>query len=397
MGAREGALEGQENARQFATGCHLLDGLLGFAGIGGDREPDGPRPVRRPGGRIVGRRPLLGLDDDAHHRPFHPQFLQGRLDRPLELAGAGAPCLPERDPGLPQRDDDSFTTLLEHHLRVAATEVPHLPLQRREALREGVGLHAMATGKLTQQGQTVLGFGERAGIGIDAIPRMPAFAPQVLELDRRAAQPLGDLGEHALVRGPGLLEPAREARADLAKGPVALTQLPRRLREDGVELGARPKDLHPSLQLGLFTSLRIFGREALSSWPTDADQGFEDLRDWRAPDLQTGRHPIRAEAAPPEDLGGEPSGTPAEYLRANFAFDPRFALARTPSLAEGTRVSPGLVIGRGATVPTDTTLERVVVWEDERVPGGLHASDGVFADGRFFPASAGASQGVDPA
>jgi len=40
-------------------------------------------------------------------------------------------------------------------------------------------------------------------------------------------------------------------------------------------------------------------------------------------------------------------------------------------------------VGPGALVPGDAQLRRVVVWDGERVPHGLHAHDGIFAGGRF--------------
>ena len=53
--------------------------------------------------------------------------------------------------------------------------------------------------------------------------------------------------------------------------------------------------------------------------------------------------------------------------------------------AAGTRFERDLVIGAGATLGAGASLQRVVVWEDERVPEGLRASDGVFAGGAFHP------------
>jgi hypothetical protein len=49
------------------------------------------------------------------------------------------------------------------------------------------------------------------------------------------------------------------------------------------------------------------------------------------------------------------------------------------------------VVGSGASLGEGARLERVVVWEDEHVPAGLEAHDGVFADGRFIPCGTGAS------
>ena len=143
-------------------------------------------------------------------------------------------------------------------------------------------------------------------------------------------------------------------------------------------------DLGGSSVAGLFVGVRAFSPHCFDTLPRHGG-AFEDLRDWLAPDLRAGRQPIRGEAAPPEDLGWEPIGTPSEYLRANLRFDERFALPDAPPLAAGTHVSREQVIGRGATIPADVELERVVVWEEERVPAGLRASNGIFAGGRFVP------------
>ncbi len=43
------------------------------------------------------------------------------------------------------------------------------------------------------------------------------------------------------------------------------------------------------------------------------------------------------------------------------------------------------MIGAGAVLGRDVSLRRAVVWENERVPDGLCAEDGVFAGGEFHP------------
>jgi len=84
----------------------------------------------------------------------------------------------------------------------------------------------------------------------------------------------------------------------------------------------------------------------------------------------------------------EPVGTPGEYLAVNLHpptlsyFDPD---AR--ALREGTVFRSDLVLGAGASLAADASLERAVVWDGEHVPSGLRASDGVFAGGAFHPCS----------
>jgi hypothetical protein len=76
----------------------------------------------------------------------------------------------------------------------------------------------------------------------------------------------------------------------------------------------------------------------------------------------------------------------AEYLQANLA-PPRLSYidVDTRARSAGTRFERELVIGAGATLGAGASLRRAVVWEDERVPEGLLASDGVFAGGTFHP------------
>ena len=145
-------------------------------------------------------------------------------------------------------------------------------------------------------------------------------------------------------------------------------------------------DLGGATAEGLFVGVRAFSPRCFDTLPHAGD-AFEDLRDWLAIDLRERRQTVRAEALPPEQLGWEPIGTPAEYLRANLTFDPRFALNAPTPLADGTRIEPGLIIGRAATLEPGARLERAVIWDGEHVPAGLHVSDGVFAGGHFHRVS----------
>jgi hypothetical protein len=79
-------------------------------------------------------------------------------------------------------------------------------------------------------------------------------------------------------------------------------------------------------------------------------------------------------------------GTPAEYLAANL--DPvrlSFLDPDARAQAAGTRFGRDWIVGAGADVDASTTLERVVVWDGEKVPSGSHLCGGVFAGGHFHP------------
>lgn len=152
-------------------------------------------------------------------------------------------------------------------------------------------------------------------------------------------------------------------------------------------------DLGGAVRHGLFVGVRAFSPRCFDSLP-DREGPFEDLRDWLAPALRAGARDIRAECCDGDAVGWEPIGTPAEYLRANLAFDARFDCASARERAPGTRIAPGLVIGRGATLEPGARLERAVVWDGEIVPSETDACDGIFAGGRFV--ATGPSAG-DPA
>jgi len=130
-----------------------------------------------------------------------------------------------------------------------------------------------------------------------------------------------------------------------------------------------------------------------------AARAFDDLPDrevfshfdaWLAPRLAAGAGDVRGEVMDVTSCIWEPVGTPAEYLAANLHpprlsyFDPDARASR-----EGTRFEPDLVVGAGATLGAGARLRRAVVWDGERVPAGLRASDGVFAGGSFHPCGAG--------
>lgn len=148
---------------------------------------------------------------------------------------------------------------------------------------------------------------------------------------------------------------------------------------------------------GLFTGVRLFSRDALADWPEregGAPEVFEDLRDWLLPGLGAGHRSVGAEILDRESTVWEPVGTPAEYLRANLSPPVLPTLGGEAKAWQGeVDVIDGVVVSRKATVPHDARLERCVVWAGERVPPGLHARDGVYAEGGFWSCLAPANGG----
>jgi mannose-1-phosphate guanylyltransferase len=157
--------------------------------------------------------------------------------------------------------------------------------------------------------------------------------------------------------------------------------------EGSVRRIGREFDLGGSAQLGLFVGVRAFAPRCFDALP-EREDAFEDLRDWLAPALRAGARDIRGELSDAEALGWEPVGTPAEYLRANLDFDPRFDRWDVRHRRAAARIEDGVVIGRNASVPEGVRLENVVIWEGERVPPGTQAAHGVFAGGRFVEVAA---------
>ena len=146
-------------------------------------------------------------------------------------------------------------------------------------------------------------------------------------------------------------------------------------------------DLGGEARDGLFLGIRVVASRCLADWPEP--RAFEDLADWLGPQLEAGARDVCANWVPRAQLLWEPVGTAEEYLAANLDVPmpsyrdeiPGEAAARVTG--EGDRTN---VIGQGATIDSGASLERVVVWPDERVPADVRVRDGIWADGRFVPA-----------
>ena len=152
-----------------------------------------------------------------------------------------------------------------------------------------------------------------------------------------------------------------------------------RLRRIGSHL-----DLGGERRAGLYAWANAVAARAFDSLPDRNIFGHFDH--WIAPQLASGATDIRGEILAARDFVWQPVGAPAEYLAANL--DP-IQLSYQEAIADaqraGARIDRDVVIGAGAELGPGVRLRRAVVWDGERVPNGLEASDGVFAGGVFHP------------
>jgi len=136
---------------------------------------------------------------------------------------------------------------------------------------------------------------------------------------------------------------------------------------------------------GLYAWVNVVAARAFESLPER--EVFGHLDHWIAPQLAAGAEDIRGELLGAEQFVWEPVGTPAEYLAVNLEPIPlSYQEAIADAQRAGARVEGDVVIGAGAELGPGVRLKRAVVWDGERVPEGLEASDGVFAGGAFHPA-----------
>jgi NDP-sugar pyrophosphorylase family protein len=150
---------------------------------------------------------------------------------------------------------------------------------------------------------------------------------------------------------------------------------------------ARRFDLGGEVASGLYTWVNVVAARAFDAMPER--EVFGHLDEWLAPMLAAGANDVRAELERGDVLRWEPVGTPDEYLAANL-HPPALSYLDWERAAReaGVRIEGDLVLGAGATLGAGASLHRCVVWDGERVPAGLRASDGVFAAGRFHPCPA---------
>ena len=141
-------------------------------------------------------------------------------------------------------------------------------------------------------------------------------------------------------------------------------------------------DIGGERDAGLYVWANAVSARAFDTLP-DLDV-FGHLDAWLGPRIERGADDVHAEVMDVTSGTWEPVGTLAEYLAVNLA-PPALSYLdiEARARAAGTAVEGDLVVGAGATFGTGARLRRAVVWEDERVPAGLDASDGVFAGGAF--------------
>ena len=145
-------------------------------------------------------------------------------------------------------------------------------------------------------------------------------------------------------------------------------------------------DLGGENRAGLYTWANVVAARVFDSLPER--EIFSHFDGWIAPQLTSGATDIRAEILASSDFIWEPVGTPTEYLAANLDPIPlSYQAAIADAQSAGARIERDVVIGAGAELGPGAQLQRAVVWDGERVPDGLEASDGIFAGGAFHPVS----------
>jgi mannose-1-phosphate guanylyltransferase len=140
-------------------------------------------------------------------------------------------------------------------------------------------------------------------------------------------------------------------------------------------------DLGGETRAGLYPWVNVVSRRALDTLPQR--EVFNHFDHWIAPMLAGDARDVRGELDLP--CTWEPVGTLAEYLTANLS-PPRLSYLDRAALPGAARVEGDVVIGAGATIGAGASLDRVVIWDGERVPAGLRARDGVFAGGALHSA-----------
>ncbi len=141
-------------------------------------------------------------------------------------------------------------------------------------------------------------------------------------------------------------------------------------------------DLGGEMRAGIYSWVNVVAARAFDSLP--AREIFSHLDHWIAPQLASGAADIRGEILAAKAFCWEPVGTPAEYLKVNL--EPThlsYQQAIAGAQRAGARIVGDVVIGANATLGSGVRLQRAVVWDGERVPDGLEASNGVFAGGVF--------------
>ena len=132
---------------------------------------------------------------------------------------------------------------------------------------------------------------------------------------------------------------------------------------------------------GVYAWVNVLSTRALETLPER--DAFNHLDDWLAPQAERGLA-VGAEVQSAGEGAWEPVGTLREYVDANFtSLDLSYLDVDARARQAGARVEDAWIAGPGAEIGAGARLDRVVVWDGERVPPGFQAQDGVFAGGRF--------------
>ncbi|TDJ20175.1 MAG: NDP-sugar synthase [Deltaproteobacteria bacterium] len=163
----------------------------------------------------------------------------------------------------------------------------------------------------------------------------------------------------------------------------------------GVDHDGRVRRIGPRFDLGgearsgIYVWANVIAARAFDTLPNR--DVFSHLDHWIAPQLEAGARDIRGEVVTAQRCSWIPVGTPEQYLAANLeTLSLSYLDAQSLSPPPGTRIENDVILGAGATLGAGARLRRAVVWENEAVPVGLTASDGVFAGGTFHRCRKGA-------
>ena len=278
-------------------------------------------------------------------------------------------------PALPVRGIPVIGYLLEllarHGIDEVIVNLHHLPETIRQAVADFTP-RGMRVEFSEEEAPLGTGGGVRRAAGFlrESDPSLVLAGDMILDLDLGAL-----VARHRDRQDLTTLVLRRDSRADRF-GTIGIDE------EQRVRRIAGSFDLGGESDCGVFVGVRVLASRIFDSLPER--DSFEDLRDWLAPALAAGEDRIRGDIFTPQTCVWEPVGTPREYLDANLAPQPlSFMDPQALAISRGTRFADAVVIGSGARVDTGARLTRAVVWENERVPAEIEASDGVFAGGEF--------------
>ncbi len=290
--------------------------------------------------------------------------------RPLSTLCA-KPAMPIR--GIPVIAH-TLTWLAQHDVNEVVINLHHLPDSVRDAVErhrpDGMQLHYSPESELLGTGG---GMRAVADFLAGSDPSVVVAGDMLVDFDLRAA-----IARHT-ERGDRytLLVRRDDPRAE-AFGTLGADA------DDCLRRIGKRFDLGGETARGLFLGIRIVAARCLRDWPEAS--AFEDLADWLGPQLRAGARDVRLDWIPFDQSSWQPVGTAEEYLAANLDPPPLSYRDEIPGRPRASVVMQGgqpLVVGDGATIDPAASLERVVVWPGETVPGDVRARNGVWADGRF--------------